>query len=266
MGTEVIDPLWLLYGGRHFLEKNVLELLWQIDQCGSITNAAKAAGISYKTAWDLIDRINNASARSLVVTKTGGSHGGGCELSGYGKTILDTYAHHKKQFEFVAKNAEGKKVDYDLFATFTRSLVMKTSARNQFAGIVEKVIHGPVSAEVLLRISDDDVITSVITNESAKELGLEKGSNASALIKASSVILMTNDNSNIKLSARNQLKGIVSSVLSGAVNDEVKINLNAGKTLVATITKQSAEEMKIEKGIEIWAIFKASQVIIAISN
>jgi hypothetical protein len=45
-------PLWLLSGGRHLLEKNAIGLLRHADTCGSITNAAKAAGISYKTAME----------------------------------------------------------------------------------------------------------------------------------------------------------------------------------------------------------------------
>jgi molybdate transport system regulatory protein len=265
MVSDVSGPLWLLYGGRHLLEKNGIELLRQIDQCGSITAAAKASQISYKTAWDLIDKLNNVSVKPLVVTRTGGENGGGSGLSEYGKKILAAYDHHRKQFDLFAQTVKSKKTDYDLFKIFAMSLVMKTSARNQFTGTVEKVVHGPVSAEVILRIGDNDVITSVITNVSAKELNIKKGGTVTALIKASFVILMTGDNGT-KTSAMNKLYGKVSSVVKGAVNNEVSIKLSGGKVLVATITKQSYEDMKLAKGVPVCALVNASQVILAISN
>jgi molybdopterin-binding protein len=66
---------------------------------------------------------------------------------------------------------------------------MKFSARNVFAGEVKKVVHGPVSTEVTLRIAKGVEIVSVITTHSAKRLKLKKGKRAHALIKADSVIV-----------------------------------------------------------------------------
>jgi molybdate transport system regulatory protein len=258
-------PLWLLFGGRHLLEKNAIVLLQNVDKLGSITSAAKEVGVSYKTAWDLMDRINNLSSKPLVVTSTGGRHGGGCRLSDYGKKILDEYGHQQRQFEIFTKTLSGKKNDFAFFTDFARSLIVKTSARNQFAGIIEKIIHGPVSAEVVLRISDKDTITAVITNESARELNLKKGGKAMALIKAPAVILMVDDEKT-KTSAMNRLCGTVAGIVTGAVNDEVKIRLSGNKTVVATITKQSAEDMKLAKGCAVRAVFNASQVILAITE
>jgi molybdate transport system regulatory protein len=263
--TPFTGALWLLFGGRHLLEKNGIELLRSIEEFGSITRAAKEVGISYKTAWDLIDRLNNLSSQPLVVTSTGGRHGGGCTLSEYGKKIIDAYRHHQRQFEAAAKNFAGKKSEHDFFTDFARSLIVKTSARNQFYGTIEKVVHGPVSAEVVLRISGKDTVTAVITNESAKALDLKKGGKAMALIKASAVILMVNDGAT-KTSAMNRLCGTVDTVVKGAVNDEVKVNLTDGKSLVATITKQSAEAMKLAPGVDVCALCNASQVILAITE
>jgi molybdate transport system regulatory protein len=257
--------LWLLFGGRHLLEKNAIELLRSIEREGSITKAAKAVGVSYKTAWDHIDRLNNLSSKPLISTSTGGRHGGGCRLSEYGKRILDAYDFHQKRFENAIKGFSGKKGDFDFFADFARSLILKTSARNQFSGTVEKVVHGPVSAEVVLRISDKDTITAVITNESAKALRLKKGESATALIKAPAVILMTDDGKT-KTSAMNHLCGTVATVIKGAVNNEIKVGLTGGKSLIATITRQSSDDMKLAPGVEVCALFNASQVILAITE
>jgi molybdate transport system regulatory protein len=257
--------LWLLFGGRQLLEKNAIDLLRSIDKQGSITRAAKEVGISYKTAWDHIDRLNNASSKPLVTASTGGKHGGGCRLSEYGKRILDAYDLHQKRFESAVDAFSGKKGDFDFFADFARSLILKTSARNQFSGIIEKVVHGPVSAEVVLRISERDTVTAVITNESAKALRLKKGAAATALIKAPSVILMIDDGK-AKTSAMNRLCGSVDSVIKGTVNNEIKVGLTGGKSLIATITKESSDDMKLAKGVEVCALFNASQVILAITE
>ena len=66
----------------------------------------------------------------------------------------------------------------------------------------------------------------------------------------------------MKASARNQFTGIVSEVLIGAVNAEVHIGLKDGQTIVASITKESAETLTIKTGLEVIALVKAPQIII----
>ena len=66
---------------------------------------------------------------------------------------------------------------------------MKTSARNQFAGIVKELTKGPVSTEVMLEVSSRISIVAVISTRSAEALGLAVGKRGYALIKASSVVV-----------------------------------------------------------------------------
>ena len=66
---------------------------------------------------------------------------------------------------------------------------MKTSARNQFAGIVKEMTKGPVSTEVTLEIAPGIRVVAVISTRSAEMLGLAVGKRGYALIKASSVVL-----------------------------------------------------------------------------
>ena len=66
---------------------------------------------------------------------------------------------------------------------------MKLSARNTFSGTIQRVVRGPVSTEVTIRIAKDVEIVSVITTHSARRLKLRKGQRAYALIKADSVIV-----------------------------------------------------------------------------
>jgi molybdopterin-binding protein len=66
------------------------------------------------------------------------------------------------------------------------------------------------------------------------------------------------------ISARNSLKGTVKRVLPGAINTEVTVELANGLEVVAIITKESAERLKLAEGKEVYAVIKASDVMIAI--
>jgi len=63
------------------------------------------------------------------------------------------------------------------------------SARNKLPGRVEKVLQGAVNAELIIRLENGDVITSIITNESLSELGIDEGSDVVAIVKASDVMI-----------------------------------------------------------------------------
>ena len=67
----------------------------------------------------------------------------------------------------------------------------------------------------------------------------------------------------MQLSARNVLKGTVKTVLHGAVNSEVTVQLPGGQELISVITKSSAERLALAEGKEVSAVIKASNVMIA---
>jgi len=68
----------------------------------------------------------------------------------------------------------------------------------------------------------------------------------------------------MKLSARNVLKGKVKAVKPGVVNTEVIVELPGKMELVSVITKASAQTLKLKKGSAVYAVIKASSVMIAI--
>jgi molybdopterin-binding protein len=68
---------------------------------------------------------------------------------------------------------------------------LKFSARNVFKGKVKGVIHGAVNSEVTIVLPGGTEVTSIITKVSAKSLGLKKGKEAYAVIKASNVLIAT---------------------------------------------------------------------------
>jgi molybdopterin-binding protein len=68
----------------------------------------------------------------------------------------------------------------------------------------------------------------------------------------------------MKLSARNVLKGKVKKIIQGAVNSEVIIELPGGLEVVSVITKESVESLELKVGKEVYAVIKASNVMVAI--
>jgi molybdopterin-binding protein len=68
----------------------------------------------------------------------------------------------------------------------------------------------------------------------------------------------------MKLSARNVLKGTVKKIIPGAVNSEVIIVTSGGEEIVAVITKESVENLELKEGKPVYAVIKASNVMVAV--
>ncbi|MGB9936115.1 MAG: TOBE domain-containing protein [Methanobacterium sp.] len=65
------------------------------------------------------------------------------------------------------------------------------------------------------------------------------------------------------MSARNMLKGKVENVNKGPVSTTVKIKMDSPDTVTASITKEAAEDLGLKEGEEVYAVIKASEVIVA---
>ena len=134
---------------------------------------------------------------------------------------------------------------------------MKLSARNQFTGTVTNINEGAVNGIVTLR-SDDTVVTGTISMAAIKELGLEAGKEAVAIVKATEVLVGIGE---FRLSARNQFRGTVENINEGAVNGIVTIALADGHKVSATISMAAIKELELEVGKEAVAIIKATSVM-----
>ena len=69
---------------------------------------------------------------------------------------------------------------------------MKLSTRNRLPGTVTEIVKGEAATRVSLQVGDNHMV-ALITTESAEELGLEVGSQVTALVKATDVMVMTDD-------------------------------------------------------------------------
>ena len=68
----------------------------------------------------------------------------------------------------------------------------------------------------------------------------------------------------MKISARNQLKGTIVDVIKGATTSHIRIDIGGGAIVTASITNESAEELKLAKGQPAMAVIKASDVLVAV--
>ncbi|AIV81011.1 TOBE domain-containing protein [Burkholderia pseudomallei] len=258
--------LWLHAGGQTLGGAARIALLAAIGETGSITRAAKAVGLSYKGAWDAIDTMNNLAGEPLVLRATGGKGGGGTTLTPRATALIAAFRaierEHRRFIDAASAAVEGFEVNWKLIGR----IGMKTSARNQLFGKVLAVKHGAVNDEVVLALPGEHTITAVVTHESVQELGLAPGVDACALVKASWVVLAVEDGSPLRLSARNQLQGVVETVTRGAVNSEVLLALDGGMTLAAIVTNDSVDALGLAQGMSAVAAFKASSVILAVNG
>ncbi len=76
----------------------------------------------------------------------------------------------------------------------------------------------------------------------------------------------TKKETEMKLSARNMLKGTVKSVIKGAVAAEVQVDVGNGNTITSTITVGSVERLAITEGKQVTVIIKASEVILGVED
>lgn len=242
-----------------------IALLEAIAKTGSIMAAARSVGLSYKGAWDAVQAMNNLFDRPVVVARAGGKRGGAALVTEEGVALITAFQSVEAELEHVVNRIQGL-LGNDRrrpLRTLLWSLGMKTSARNALRGVVDRVIPGAVNSEVILKIGDGAEIVAIVTRESVDDLGLAPGATAIALIKSSFVIL-ARDEGDLRTSARNKLGGAVSHVERGAVNDVVTLDIGGGKSITATVTHESTENLGLAPGVKIAALIKASHVILAV--
>jgi molybdate transport system regulatory protein len=250
-----------------FLGDTRVRLLEEIDRHGSISQAAKHVPLSYKAAWDAVDAMNNLADRPLVERSAGGRAGGGTLLTDHGRRVVALYRAVEAEYQAAltrieARFADDPVGDMQSFQRLLRRMSVRSSARNQYVGEIVGLRQGPVDVEVLVRIDEGLEIAAVVTRDSATQLGLAIGGEVIALIKASSVLLVTDEA--MRVSARNRLWGEVTRVVDGPVNSEVTLDVGGGRTATAVVTRESVEALGLKVGARAGAIFKISSVILAV--
>ncbi|MCO7564298.1 TOBE domain-containing protein [Pseudomonas sp. S 311-6] len=235
-----------------------IALLQHVAEQGSITRAAKAAGISYKAAWDAIDELNNLASRPLVERSTGGRGGGGARLSVEGERVLRLYQRLQALQAEILEAAE-ESSDLDLLGR----LMLRTSARNQLQGKISGLRREGRHDRVSLDLGAGLEIEALITRGSTERLELGLGTTVVALLKAGWVQLL-GDADEVEAGS-NCLKATVEEVLADEGGpSEVRLALGNGQTLCAFAEVDWLAQRKVGQGCGVRVQFHPSHVLLGV--
>lgn len=223
-----------------------VRLLAALRDTADLESAAARTHLNRKSALDYLDALNNLAGCALTVRDGAIVH-----LTADGQAWLARVQQQAETFRQFLNQSQ-----------LTELLAMhyNISTRNQLKSTITRVENGAVNSEVQLSLGAH-TLTAIITSASVERLQLAAGDTAYALIKASDVMLAA-DGIGDKISARNLISGTISRVESGAVNDEITLDIGDGQNIVAIITHASAERLGLKAGCAASALIKASSIMI----
>ena len=257
--------LWLTAGDESLGGHGRIALLRAVAEHGSITQAAKAFGMSYKAAWTAINSMNELSGAPLVERVTGGRGGGSTQLTEQGRRLVERYGQIDVVHQRFLRLLDQESMDLTQDFSLLKVLNMKTSARNQWVGTISAIRAGAVNDEVELRLPGGARLVAIITRDSTEALALQLQQTVIALVKSSSVMLATGLG-DARLSARNRLEGRVRAVKPGAVNAEVTVETADGLAVVAIVAQSTVADLGLAPDVPVAVLVKAADIILAVAN
>ncbi len=163
-----------------------IDILRRIGLVGSISEAARGAGVSYKAAWQALETLGNLAGTPMVEKAVGGRGGGGATLTDAGRQVLE--AADKLENARVRVMAD---LDQDAVGSASTTGLaasgLRTSMRNQFPCIVQGLTRTHGLVRVGLTLAHGERLFARITRESVQLLDLSRGKAVLALCKATAV-------------------------------------------------------------------------------
>jgi molybdate transport system regulatory protein len=242
----------------HAISDKRLEVLRRIGVSGSISQAAREVGISYKAAWQAIDTLTSLSGTPLVERTVGGSGGGGARITDEGRRLLVLADELAQARDVVLARHAGAGAS----ASMGAGLGVQTSMRNQLparVSLVQSLAQEDPLVLVRLCLEDGQELTSSITRESADLLGLRAGLPVLLLCKATAVEV-TDRMPDVR-AGQCHLSGKVLRIARGVNRDEVTLALDGGGTWVGF----AARPFGRRKGQGALAVMASSALVIALS-
>lgn len=234
-----------------------LEVLRRVGQTGSISQAARDAGISYKAAWQAIETLTNLSGLLLVDRSVGGSGGGGARITADGTRLLEladqlALARSQVLARFGQVQAGGLAAH--------SGLGLRTSMRNQLPCAVAglQALGQGNMMQVALQTTGGQALTSLITRESADLLGLAPGQSVLALCKATAVAVVVAP----AAESACELSGVVADINPGPGPQEVALSLPGGNLWIGF----AAEGAAFQVGDAASGVFAPSAVVIGLAG
>ncbi|WP_053131043.1 TOBE domain-containing protein [Pseudomonas sp. MIACH] len=242
---------------QHILRRpQRIALLGHIAEQGSITRAAKSAGLSYKAAWDAIDELNNLAQKPLVERSVGGKGGGGAKLTAEGERVLRLYQRLQVLQAEVLGSDEAAS-DFNLLGR----LMLRTSARNQLHGQVIAIESHGRNDLIHLQLAGGLTLQAQITHDSTQRLELEPGVEVVALIKAGWLELLALDTP--ATPGHNCMNGTVDAILAAEDGpSEVRIALPNGQVLCALAQPAVLQALDAAVGRTLQVQFAPSNVLL----
>ena len=224
-----------------FTDPKRIDLLRAIEQSGSLSQAAKQIGISYKTAWDAINEINQLAPKPFLITATGGKNGGGTKLSAYAVRFIQLY-DLLTQLQYKAFNIlNDDNIPLDDILKITAKLSLQTSARNQIYGSVSSIEATHIAGLVKVKLNDNQTeLKAYITQQSIERLKLNIDKTVLLLIKAPLIEL-----NNKK---ENQLIVKVEKIVTDGQLSEISFSLPSGIMLYASKATNEVNQLKLIEG------------------
>ncbi len=258
---QLTGSIWLGSGTRNWGTQRRMALLQAIDEEGSISAGARKIGLSYKAAWDAVETMNSLAGETLVERTTGGQRGGGAILTPRACNIVALYRTldqaHQRFVTQLASLAETGQPDLDII----RNLMVSTSFRNKLSATVSHIQRGKHMHDITLELANTASLVASLEHARYERLKPTPGAAVLAFIDASSIMIGLPGPA-MQLSARNQLKGKVLTITTGAQGADVTIALGNGVELISQVTPASLERLSIAPGAQVQAIFKASSVVL----
>ena len=224
MTTRQLSPRTLGYAQA---DKRI-QILQMVGQHGSISQAARAAGVSYKAAWQAIHTLTNLAGEPLVDSSVGGAGGGGARLTPAGQRLLGAADQLQAARRGVLARVNG--------ADSAALAGPRTSMRNHLRARVERLEsdgeQDPMVRVLLALDEGGGALGALITRESTELLGLAPGLPLLALCKATAVRVQAADAAAPAEAGANLLSGRVLRISRGVQRDEVTVTLAGDMQLV----------------------------------
>ncbi|HSC84136.1 MAG TPA: TOBE domain-containing protein, partial [Pseudomonas sp.] len=224
---------WITRNGKTLAGQGRIELLARIADTGSITQAAKAMGMSYKSAWDAVDAMNNAAGSALVQRSAGGKGGGGTRLTAAGQQLIESYRRYQEEHQRFLERL-GDDPQLESLLQLMERLNLRSSARNQLPGQVVAIHTQGLNDRVEFQLAGGQLLYALITHASTARLGLQPGAQLCALVKAPWVRLRAAD---AELEpGDNCLSGRLCELQMDSEDGEAVVELDDGAQLVAVLS------------------------------
>lgn len=249
-----------------------VEILRSIHLLGSISEAARANGVSYKAAWQAVETLGNLAGVALIDKAVGGSGGGGTHLTRAGLQVMQAAeilnsaradALRRIHAAMDADAGESVAADDGGSRPGLRHIVgigLRTSMRNQLPCEVIGIQTRQADVQVTLALADGQHLMSRITRESLELLDLARGMSVLALCKATAVTVAPTI---VAVGDVNVIKGTISRRSRSLTDRQVSLAVSPGLQ-IAGMTTPDSPPLRLRQSA--MAAIQSSAVVIGLAD